>query len=135
VCSPLSCRQPCDRVSQGAPPREQRIEVRAVGGNGFVLRPEGGLGRCPPAAAAQPVDDPSSGDRQQPRPERPARIVGVANGVDGEEHVLHDVLDLPDQHGMPRRQGTEIRGDVLEQPPVGDLIAGLRARHQLGPGQ
>ncbi len=100
-----------------------------------MLRPEWDFGRRPAAPAPQPVDDPAARDREQPGPEGATRIVGVADGVHRQEHVLHDVLDLADQQGVPGYQGAEIGGHVLEQPPVGDPVASLRARHQLGPGQ
>ena len=44
--------------------------------------------------AAQPVDDPPVGDGTSQGPNGRLRIVGVADGVNRQQHVLHGVLDI-----------------------------------------
>ncbi len=47
------------------------------------------------AASTQPVYRAAVGDADQPRTERPRRIVGVPDRMEGEQDVLHCIFDVP----------------------------------------
>src|SRR6266852_2545734 len=98
-----------------------------------MLDVEGDFPRPGTPLAAKTVDDAAIGDRDEPRTERPRRIVGVPYGVHREQHFLHYVLDVAGILKVPRGDRTKIRRDVLEQAPVGLPVAALRASHIDGP--
>src|SRR6266851_5825181 len=98
-----------------------------------MLDVEGDFPRPGTTLAAKPVDDAAIGDRDEPRTERPRRIVGVPHGVHREQHLLHRVLDVAGNLKVPRGDRTKIRRDVLEQAPIGFPVAALRASHIDGP--
>src|SRR5260221_14627009 len=83
--------------------------------------------------AAKPVEGAAIGDRDEPRTERPRRVVGMAYGVHSQEHLLYYILDIAGILEVPRGDRTEIRRDGLEQAPVGLPGAGLRPSHVDGP--
>src|SRR5918996_3757020 len=98
-----------------------------------MFRPERRLERRDRAPATHPIDDPPFRDRQQPRPEGSARIVGVAHAVQRQEDVLHGVFRLARQRAMLRRQRPQIGRDLLEQAAIGGAVAILGARQQRRP--
>src|SRR5258708_24197695 len=94
-----------------------------------MLGLEGDFPRPGTPLAAKPVDDAAIGDCDEPRTERPRRIVSVAHGVHREQHFLHRVFDVPRVPKVPCGDRAKIRRNVLEQTPVGIPVAGLRACH------
>src|SRR5216117_3732753 len=98
-----------------------------------MLGLEGDFPRTGTPLAAKTVDDAAIGDRDEPRTERPCRIVSVPHGVHREQHFLHRVFDVPRIPKVPCRDRAKIRRNVLEQAPVGIAVAGLRACHIHGP--
>src|SRR6266852_7618802 len=98
-----------------------------------MLDVEGDFPRPGTPLAAKTVDDAAIGDRDEPRTERPRRIVGVPYGVHREQYLLHRVLDVAGILKVPRGDRTKIRRDVLEQAPVGLPVAALSASHIDGP--
>ena len=81
--------------------------------------------------AAQSIDNAAIGDCDQPRAERPFRVVGVADHVNGQQNVLHGVFYVAWLLKASRCQRTKIRGHVLQESPIGLTITVLRARHEL----
>jgi hypothetical protein len=86
-----------------------------------------------PRLAAQPVDDAAVGDRHQKGSERAGGIVGVADGVDGQQHVLHRVFDIAGVAEASRCQRAHIGCDGLEQCAIGGAVAVLRRGHEARP--
>ena len=66
-------------------------------------------GTLPPDPAQQ-IDGPPLGNGAQPGGERAARIVGLARAMDGQQHVLHDILDIIRGHAPARSATALIRG-------------------------
>ena len=62
----------------------QRFQNRAAN------RPRGLAASDPP----QQIDSPPLGDHAQPCGERAGRIVSPARTMDGQQHILHDIVDL-----------------------------------------
>ncbi len=90
-----------------------------MGRKGFMLGRQFDFAGAGPHLAPQPVDDAPVGDGDQPRPERTAGIIGVADGVDRQQHVLHRVFDIAGLAKASRRQRAQIGRDVFEQRAIG----------------
>ena len=52
------------------------------------------LARTDAAAPAAGVDRAAGHDGSEPRPDRPSRLIGVADSVDRQQRVLDNILDL-----------------------------------------
>src|SRR5262249_44829919 len=83
--------------------------------------------------AAEPIDEATVGDRDQPWCKRPGRIVGLPNGMDGQQDVLHCVFNVTAIRGPRCGKGAKIPRDLLQQPMIGGSVALLSAGHQDGP--
>jgi hypothetical protein len=106
------------------------FDVRCIPGKGFVRGGEFDFARARPRLAAQPVDDAAVGDRHQKGPERAGGIVGMANGVDGQQYILHRVLGVAGVAEASRCKRAHIRRDCLEQRAIGSAVAILRRGHE-----
>lgn len=91
------------------------------------------LARGDSASAAQRVDRAARDDRGQPRLDRPARLVGVADPVQGQQRLLDDVLDLLVRAAAAARDGAGERQDRLQEGAVGVRIPLLRGGEQFAP--
>src|SRR5260370_32159433 len=75
----LAFRQLVDRLPQSAVITSDFNKVRFARGKGFVLWFERRFAPAQTALPAQPADDPAMRDSDEPRAERPARILSTAD--------------------------------------------------------
>ena len=85
--------------------------------------------------SAQQVDGPALGDGPQPGAERTAGIVRLARAMDGQQHVLHDILDIGGGNAPARGDGPDQGHAIAQQRLIGGTIAALRRRHLGGTTQ
>ncbi len=84
--------------------------------------------------AAQSIDHAPVGNRDEPRSERPAGIVGMTNHREwSKEHILDRVFHVDSSLEASCGNRSDIRLDVLEERAIGLTIAVLCPRHQLRP--
>jgi hypothetical protein len=86
-----------------------------------------------PAGAAEEIDCPPVGDDRQPRGERPAGVVCLPRAMNGQQHVLHHVIDAVGHNPTPSRDALDDWYAVAQQRLVGDAIACLSGGHQSRP--
>src|SRR5260370_6868392 len=125
----LAFRQLVNRLSQSAIITRDFRKVRFASGKGFML---GCKRRFAPAQAtlpAQPVDDATMRDGDEPRSEGSARIIGMADRVHRQQDVLNCVLHIRWISVMPCDQGAQISSDLVKEFSIGGLIAVLGPGH------
>ncbi len=59
------------------------------------------LARGLTASSAQGIDRTALRDGAEPGRERPVRVIGVANAVNREQDILHDIVDTVLRHALP----------------------------------
>lgn len=85
------------------------------------------------AVLAQRIDRPAGGDRRKPGLDRSAGLIGVAYPVDGQQHVLDDVVGQLRGPAAPLRDGAYERADRMEEQAVCIGVAALRSGKKLAP--
>jgi len=83
-------------------------------------------------AVPEVVDGDVARDREQPRLERPRRIVRVPGAVQGHERVLVDVLELVRVGDATAQEAEERGGYVGQKRTICLAISPLRAFHPPG---
>src|SRR6266851_2637657 len=129
----LALRQAVDRLSQSALFARSLRKVRFGSSKGFMLGFKRRFAQAQTALAAQPVDYPAMRDGNQPWAEGPAWIVGVADSVDRQQYVLNRVLDIRRIAMVSGHEGAQVSGDLVEELPIGGLVALLGVGHQRRP--
>ena len=79
------------------------------------------------------VDQDVAHDREEPRLERPGRIVGVPGAVQGHERILEDILALVRVSDPPAEKAHDRGGYVHQERTIGLPVPTLRAFHPSGP--
>src|SRR5258708_2910209 len=109
------------------------FKVRSRLEKGFMFDSQGRLAGSDAALSAQPIDESPVGDRHQPRPERPSRIVDMPDGMNGQQNVLDRVLYVVRVAMPPRGKRTQIRRYLLQKSTISRSVTLLGTRHQDGP--
>src|SRR5713101_5540963 len=109
------------------------FQVRSRLGKGFMFDSQKRFAGPDAALSAQPIDESSVGDRNQPWPKRPSRIVGLPDGMDGQQNILDCVLHVAWIAVPPRRERKQVGHDVLQETMVGGSVAILGAGHEYAP--
>ena len=84
-------------------------------------------------SAAQRVDGTVPRDRREPRQKWPRGIVGMADAVQSEQHVLHDLFDKIRRTLSRADDVADKWQDLAQQPVIGNAIASLCCCHQRRP--
>jgi len=130
----LTALTPCE-LAIGSAPAEGRVPARLIGPDsvGEEVRGSGTNTRyirnVLPASAAEEIDRPPVGNDTQPHGERPARVVSLPRAMNGQQHVLHHVVDAVGRHPAPSRDALDDRYAVAQQRLVGVAVAGLSGGH------
>src|SRR5436190_11345756 len=109
------------------------FQVRSRLGKGFMFDSQRRLAGPDAALSAQPIDESPAGDRNQPRPERPSRVVGLPDGMDRKQNILDCVFHVVWIAVSPRRERTQVGHDFVQETIVGGSVAILGAGHEYAP--
>src|SRR6266851_5164051 len=107
--------------------------VRSRPRKGFMLDGQRRLSGPHTTLAAYPIDKARVCNRHQPWAKRPSRIVGVSNGMHGQQNVLDRVFHVVRVPMPSRGKRTEIRCYLLQQSTISRSVTLLGTRHEDGP--
>ncbi len=114
IASPLTIRQRTYCLTDSGRVAEfADIIIRFGSEKGYVFLVHANLAPRDSRVAPCTVDEPIAHDCEQPRYERPRRIVGGTHRVHRQQHVLHEILDLgdSDEATLPPDDLTNTRRD------------------------
>ena len=132
-CPSLARRQGSNRLVHDVEVlRALLFEIRSGRGEGYIQVVDGHLVDRPAGVAPGTVGDTVVHDAEQPGQERPVRIIGRAHGMQGQENVLHEILDVlrlqeskPPLDALPQQ-----RRELSQQRGIGRAVAVLSRAHQ-----
>ena len=105
----LARRQACERMSEGTCGLGLSEPSRWIGRFiGMVFKRERcvHLAHVLPAHTAQEIDCPTIGDDGQPRGERSAGVIGLPRTMNGQQRVLHHIVDMIGRYTAPPRDSS-----------------------------
>ena len=125
--------QPADRLRKRLFVADRCINIRFRTCKGYVEIVDRDLVSFLPTVSTCRVGEPISHDRQQPWRKGARRIVSVTNGVDRQQDVLHEVLDIRDIEKRPSRADDPANtwSDDREERSIGLGITVLGAAHEV----
>ena len=129
----LAGRQHCDRLMQPANIAGFLMMVRFIRHKGFMRFRQRRLPQADPPPPAQAIDEPVTGHRQKPGGEGTLGVIALPDRMEGQQDILHAILDLLGAEARPARHPPEIRRDRAQQRAIGLRIAVLGGGHQRRP--
>ncbi len=130
---PLPGRQPADRLRKCLVVADRCINIRFRTCKGYVEIVDRNLVSFLATVSTCGVREPMSHDCQQPWRKSAPRIVGMTNGVDRQQDVLHQVLDIRQIEKRPSRADDPANtwSEEREERSIRLGITALGAAHEV----